>query len=171
MAIKFQTNVRVPLCFPYGDFKEVEGQYGKQFLYTVEIDGGRDWLYATPALHEYLQNAGITPGVNINVTKIELEGNKRGWQVEPVVAEIEPDPENPMGDIVVTPGIEELARLMKVSMTSSLIMWTNLDEEVVFSSEDIRAVAISLFIEGARRGLSPEPFMAGEEIQATNGSL
>jgi len=52
MAIRFATNVPQILCFPYGDFKEVTGQYGEQFLYTVEVDNARDRLYATPILHE-----------------------------------------------------------------------------------------------------------------------
>ena len=39
MAIKFQTNAPRPLCFPYADYLEVNGQYGTQFLYTVEVEG------------------------------------------------------------------------------------------------------------------------------------
>lgn len=35
MAIKFETNLPLRVRFPYGDHKEVNGQYGLQFMYTV----------------------------------------------------------------------------------------------------------------------------------------
>ena len=79
MAIKFSTNVPQTLCFPYGDFKEVSGTYGPQFLYTVEEEGERDKLYATPNLHEQLQAAGIAPGSILTITKVEGEGNRKSW--------------------------------------------------------------------------------------------
>ena len=62
MAIKFQTDEPRTLCFPYADYLEVSGQYGTQFLYTVEVEGLRDRLYTTPKLHQELQEAGITAG-------------------------------------------------------------------------------------------------------------
>lgn len=42
MAIKFQTDEPRTLCYPYADYLEVSGQYGTQFLYTVEVEGLRD---------------------------------------------------------------------------------------------------------------------------------
>ena len=83
MAIKFQTNVPQTLCFPYGDFKEVNGQYGEQFLYTVEVDNARDRLYATPMLHEQLQSIGIASGDILAITKVEAEGNRKSWIIQP----------------------------------------------------------------------------------------
>ena len=79
MAIKFQTNKPLTVVFPYGDFMEVEGQYGQQFLYTVELEGLRDRLYATPKLHQQLQEAEVGPGSELTVTKVEGEGNRMGW--------------------------------------------------------------------------------------------
>ena len=49
MAIKFRTNEPQTLVFPWGDFLNVNGQYGEQFLYSVEASGERDKLYATRA--------------------------------------------------------------------------------------------------------------------------
>ena len=81
MAIKFSTNIPQTLSFPYGDSKEVEGNYGPQHMYTVEINGEKDKLYATPVLHDRIQEAGVGPGAVLTITKIELEGNKSGWSV------------------------------------------------------------------------------------------
>ena len=94
MAIKFQTNVPQTLVFPWGDFLSVNGQYGEQFLYSVEQDGQRDKLYATPSLHRQLQEAQVGPGCVLTITKVEGEGNRKEWVVEPEAgAEAEPEPE------------------------------------------------------------------------------
>ena len=55
MAIKFETNIPLKLLFPYGDFREVSSHYGQQYAYTVEVQGQRDKLFATPILHNKLQ--------------------------------------------------------------------------------------------------------------------
>ena len=60
----------------------VQGQYGEQFLYTIEVDGQRDKLYATPMLHQQLQAAGVGPGEILTITKIEGEGNRKSWVVQ-----------------------------------------------------------------------------------------
>ena len=82
MAIKFETNIPVRVRFPYGDFKEINGQYGLQYMYTVEVQGRRDRLYATPGLHHKLQEAGVKAGAVFTITKIEVEGNRKDWRVE-----------------------------------------------------------------------------------------
>jgi hypothetical protein len=82
MAIKFQTHIPQTLYFPYGNFMEVSGQYGAQFLYTVESQGQRERLYATPRLHQDLQEAGVSSGDLATITKIEVEGNRMAWKVE-----------------------------------------------------------------------------------------
>ena len=81
MAIKFQTNIPQTLSFPYGDSKEVEGNYGPQHMYNVEANVETDRLYATPSLHDRIQEAGVGPGAVLTITKIELEGGKSGWSV------------------------------------------------------------------------------------------
>ena len=62
---------------------DVNGQYGPQHLYTVEVDGQRDKLYASPGLHQELQAAGMGPGSVFTITKVEGEGNRKGWRVQP----------------------------------------------------------------------------------------
>jgi hypothetical protein len=55
MAVKFQNNTAQTFHFPFGDYLEVNGQYGQQYLYTVELEGQRDRLYAPAPLHVLLQ--------------------------------------------------------------------------------------------------------------------
>lgn len=88
MAVKkvsFKTNVPVTLYFPFGDGKEVEGQYGTQYQYTVE-QGGKGGekrvLYATPRLHELLMTTeGFGKGATVDVTKVETDNNRKDWVV------------------------------------------------------------------------------------------
>ena len=81
MAIRFEPDTPVILCFPYGDFKPIEGQYGPQFLYTVEVDGKRDRLYAAPALHDQLQAVGLAQGDILTITKAK-NGSRNHWLVQ-----------------------------------------------------------------------------------------
>ena len=100
MAIKFVNCLPVKLYFPFGDALEVKGQYGMQHLYTVERDGERDKLYASRALHQKLQAAGMGPGSVFSISKMEGEGGRSYWEVEsdgpngkpqPVVTDPGPD--------------------------------------------------------------------------------
>ena len=99
MAVRFSTNVAMKFVFPFGDYMDVNGQYGPQFMYTVENpEGQRDKLYAAPGLHQELQAAGMGPGSVFTITKVEGEGNRKGWLVQPAEpngqpAEWEPEPE------------------------------------------------------------------------------
>ena len=83
MAVRFATNVPMTFSFPFGDHLDVNGQYGPQHMYTVQLDGVRDKLFAPPALHKELQAAGVGPGSIFTITKIEGEGNRKGWLVQP----------------------------------------------------------------------------------------
>ena len=137
-------------------------EYGTQFLYTVEVEGFRDRLYTTPKLHQELQEAGITAGDLVTITKIETEGNRMGWTVEvegvpAPAAEVEAAANEqtqlqPNGK----PGFEELEDMLGRCLNASWVAWQGLDEEFLFSSEDVRAVGITLFLECARKGVLPQ---------------
>jgi len=81
LAIKFATNIPQTLAFPYGDSKEVEGNFGPQHMYTVEVNGEKDRLYASPYLHDQLVSGGVGAGSVLTITKVELEGGKAGWNI------------------------------------------------------------------------------------------
>jgi hypothetical protein len=194
MAIKFKTNVAQTLTFTWGDCMEVNGQYGPQFLYTIEVEGQRDKLYATPSLHRQLQDAHVGPGCVLTITKIEGEGNRKEWVVEPETeGEVEAEEEewqpveekrngqptngegksnghsveNAIAPTPTAPGngkptrkgptFSSLKQLMDRSLKASWESWCALEDGPAFSGEDVRAVAITLFLECARKGISLQP--------------
>ena len=186
MAIKFETNIPLRVRFPYGDHKEINGQYGQQFMYTVEVEGLRDRLYATPGLHHKLQEAGVKAGAVFTITKIEVEGNRKGWRIEaqgqngqatlsasavgqPLNGEVLvpnghlDDLEADTGGGVPTPETPEFERLqetMQRCLSASYGAWEKLEVEIPYTSEDVRAVGITLFLECSRKGIVP---VAAEE--------
>jgi hypothetical protein len=212
MAIKFRTNEPQTLVFPWGDFLSVNGQYGEQFLYSVEQEGQRDKLYATPSLHRQLQEAPVGPGCVLTITKVEGEGNRKEWVVEPEAgpeAEAVPEPEaeeaewqpaaekrngnghpaavegkrngHPVEPSPAAPApsasgngngkpspeglsFASLELAMNLSLRASWAAWCALEEGPAFSGEDVRAVAITLFLECARKGIVLQPEFAGEEV-------
>ena len=183
MPIKFATNVPQTLCFPYGDFMEVNGQYGQQFLYTVEVDGQRDKLYATPNLHDQIQADGIAPGSVLTITKIEGEGNRKDWLISPNgngSAHEEPESlpsglssvasakgEAPQGGAKEgvssdngkppPPDFAGIQLLANHCLQTSWSAWNSLEGgEAAFTSEDVCKLGISVFIECCRKGIHPQ---------------
>ena len=177
MAIRFSTNVPVKMTFPYGDYMDVKGQFGPQCMYTVAVNGDRDRLYATPALHKELQAADVGPGSELTVTKTEVEGGRKGWRVEPAdhnghdladspaaerlqaMAAGDPDPDDSIvkGTGSMKPEFFAYQALMKDSLEASFAAWCGLDQTGTFyKSEDVRAMGITLFIQCAQKGILPE---------------
>ena len=166
MAVKFAINVPLQVVFPYGDFLDVDGHYGPQFLYTVEIEDQRDKLYATPALHEQLQERGVGAGERLVITKVELEGNRKGWDIR--VAEVDEKEEAPSNGRaeIPEPDFDSLVELMETSLQISMKTWQALGGTC--TSEDVRAVGISLFLEGCRKGFLPTAMPELQVIHADN---
>jgi hypothetical protein len=176
MAIKFATNVPQTLCFPYADFMEVNGQYGQQFLYTVEAEGQRDKLYATPTLHDQLQTAGLSPGDEFTITKVEAEGNRKSWLIAPNgngkhngssgipddhsrtdetqnISPASSDNGHPP-----PPDFADMQTLINHCLQTSWSAWNRLEGgEARFSSEDVCKLGISVFIECCRKSILPLP--------------
>ncbi|NKB72486.1 MAG: hypothetical protein GKR89_35870 [Candidatus Latescibacteria bacterium] len=170
MAIKFKIEEPITLVFPFGDFMDVNGQYGPQFLYTVEVDRVRDRLYATPRLHQQLQEAEVGPGSEMTITKVEGEGAHNSWLVETPAPAPEAGPisapngqsngtasanTNPRRRPANSPDFETMDQLIDCCLRASWDAWHGLDQEKAFSSEDVRAVGITLFLECARKGIAP----------------
>ena len=170
MAVKFQTNTPITVSFPFGDFLQVAGQYGEQYMYSVEIEGQRDRLYAVPKLHQALQAAEVGPGAVLTVARVEGEGNRKEWVVqrEPESNAVngnaaEETREDEAPQVVrnghpptAQPAFSALALLMRQSLSASCEAWLQLGEELAFTSEDIRSVGITLFLESARKGAIPQ---------------
>ena len=84
MAIKFTEDTTTHLRFPYGDYRELEGNFGPQFIYTVEGGSGRsDRLFASPDLHRAIQGAGVNPGTELSITATRSDKRRRLWLVTP----------------------------------------------------------------------------------------
>ncbi len=183
MAIKFATNIPQTLVFPFGDFMEVNGQYGQQFLYTVEVDGHRDKLYATPNLHDQLQADGMAPGSILTITKIEGEGNRKNWLIatngngsasngslssdsSPVTSAKGEAPRSGAQEGVSPassdngrpppPDFAGLQMLVNHCLQTSWSAWNRLEGgEAAFTTEDVCKLGISVFIECCRKGITP----------------
>ena len=69
--LKPDINVPVTLTVPFGDYKELEGQYGTQFMYTVQVDGLPHTLFADVKLHQAMLTAGLAPGGTMTITKTQ----------------------------------------------------------------------------------------------------
>ena len=69
--LKPDINVPVLVTLPFGDYKELEGKYGTQFLYNVQVDGETQTLFADVKLHQAMLTAGLAPGVTMTITKTQ----------------------------------------------------------------------------------------------------
>ena len=170
MAIRFTTDAPQTLVFPFGDYREVEGQHGPQFLYTVQLNGNpRDKLYATAALHRELQATGIAAGTLLTVTKLD-GSNGDYWHVENGAPERtdrgskEPAPQEPVCPSVNggagtngAPDFTGLEHLLGHCVAASCRICRSLNGDVRFAAEDVRRLGITLFIECSRKGVLPEP--------------
>ncbi|MCC7264913.1 MAG: hypothetical protein IT369_20535 [Candidatus Latescibacteria bacterium] len=174
MAIEFSANTPLTLKFPYGDFKELKGDHWVSFLYTIELDGERDRLLATPKLHQQLQEAQVKRGSVFTITKIESEGNRKDWRIE---AEELPPPAptaekrngaHPNGKPATTapamshkpatesPDFEQLRQAMQHCLNAGYEAWEKLEVDLPFTTEDVRRVGITLFLECVRQEILPQ---------------
>ena len=185
MSLKIQAGSPVTVRFPYGDFRQVNdnfnGRNTVQYLYTVEVNGAKDYLYAEEALHELLQGAGVKKGSRLTVTK-QKDGKQVTWQVDPVgdpasspapPAEAPVEPEAaPKGPETVAPAPSDpgspadalfwlMARCLRESLRA--YQWLGIH----FTANNVQATGSTLFIECNKRGivLTPIPYPTGEQME------
>ena len=176
MAIKFETNIPLKLTFPWGDYKEVSSHYGQQYAYSVDLAGQRDKLFATPGLHHKLQEAGVRAGSVFTLTKIEIEGNRKDWKIE---AEEAPAPVAAVQQQVPATGkagnnghtqknghaesadFQGLKQAMQLCLNAAYGVCEGLEVDLPFTTEDVRALGITLFLECSRKGIQPQESAEG----------
>jgi hypothetical protein len=172
MAIKFETNIPLKLLFPWGDFREVTSHYGQQFAYTIEHAGQRDKLFATAGLHHKLQEAGVRAGSEFTITKIEIEGNRKDWRIEgeeapAPVAVVQQQEAQPNGKPATngtrhrnghaeSPDFQGLKQAMQLCLNAAYGVCEGLEVDLPFTTEDVRALGITLFLECSRKGIQPQ---------------
>lgn len=98
MAIHFRPNLPVHLLFPFPGYVAVDGLYGTQYLYQVEVNGERDRLYAGPKLHRAMQLAKVAPGRVYCVTQVPGKGRRKEWLVRPASVPATPTAPQPRPD-------------------------------------------------------------------------
>lgn len=91
-VLRFQTNVPVEVALAYSDGKEVEGQYGPQYMFSLAAaPNGEKTMYVPPIVASRIAELRIGKGELFAICKAELKnGNRRGieWQVK----RVDPDP-------------------------------------------------------------------------------
>jgi hypothetical protein len=173
--IKFQTNIPQKLRFPFGDFKEKEGNYGIQYQYACQPAGAGmeddlDVLFATKILHEMLIDAGLTRGSIFTICKIEKDGRSSwtieggidgGAAVEQIAGQNAPPqapPANGAPPMPLTPSrlpgkpsLYQLSSLMGHCLSESHRLWA--DMSVAHDAGHIQASANTLFIQASKERL------------------
>tara|TARA_R110000772_G_scaffold159555_1_gene270757 strand:- start:6 stop:668 length:663 start_codon:yes stop_codon:yes gene_type:complete len=173
--IKFQTNLPQSIRFPFGDFKEKEGNYGIQYQYACQPAGAGmeddlDVLFATKTLHEMLIDAGLTRGSIFTICKIEKDGRSSwtieggidgGAAVEQIATENAPPQAPPVNGAPVMPltpsrlpgkpSLYQLSSLMGHCLSESHRLWA--DMSVEHDAGHIQASANTLFIQASKERL------------------
>lgn len=162
MALKFADGTSTVVTFPFGDAKEVEGTYGVQYQYSVEVEGRSDVFFASPTVHDRIQKAGVGPGVQLRITRTG-EGQATRWAVtkegQDMIPEKPPVPTGQAPAPAPSPGavsFDVIQRTFHTCVDSVVTEWGVKEFGVIeegkdqapfiFSSEDIRAMAISMFM-------------------------
>ena len=165
--IAFQTNVPVTVALAYVDGLQLEGRFGDQIMYTMADERV---MYVPPVVRSKLVELGVQPGESFTICKAERkEGNRRliEWQVNKDAA---PDDQPPWetppingkanGHAVPKPSNGHSAgSQLQQGLTTSIDAAMAAEQyaaskgfPVRFGSEDLRAMALSLFIQHAREG-------------------
>ena len=166
--IAFQTNVPVTVALAYADGLQVEGRFGDQILYTLADERV---MYVPPLVRSKLVELGIQPRESFTICKAERkEGNRRfiEWQVNqdsnsndhppsetppPVNGKTKEDdtPKPSNGHAAVSHLEQALASSIDAAIAAEQYAATK-GFSVRFGSEDLRAMALTLFIQHAREG-------------------
>ena len=174
--VMFQTNVPVTVALAYPDGVEVEGRYGDQVMYTLADERV---MYVPPIVRDKIRDLGIRQGQTITICRAERrDGNRRflEWLVEHQAVTSEAIgaqattndaprlngtlPERPQP---VPNGTARQPQGPAAALRSALAV--SIDAAIAaeqyacskglsvrFGSEDLRAMALSLFIQHARDG-------------------
>ncbi len=173
--VRFETNVPQVITLKYDDGKDVEGRYGDEVYFTLQ-DGKA--AYLPPIIREKFAAAGVRRGMPVQITKKEVKtGNRKSiqWQVERVGAgaspskvaapasvpqqTIQPPTERQAQatthDTIGGPALMHLKQALAAAITAAQGAENYAKERnfaVRFTSEDVRAMALTLFIQFAKGG-------------------
>jgi len=164
--IAFQTNVPVTVALAYADGLQVEGRFGDQIMYTLADERV---MYVPPVVRSKLVELRIQPGEPFTICKAERkQGNRRfiewhvqkggtpndepPWETAPVNGKVN-------GHTSAKPSNGYAVCHLQNALASSIDAAIAAEQyaarkgfSVRFGSEDLRAMALSLFIQHAREG-------------------
>jgi len=165
--IAFQTNVPVTVALAYADGLQVEGRFGDQIMYTLADER---IMYVPLVVRTKLVELGIQPREPFTICKAERkEGNRRfiEWQVNKETSSDERPPSETLPvngktnghDIPKPSNGHSAASHLEQALAASIDAAIAAEQyaatkgfSVRFGSEDLRAMALSLFIQHAREG-------------------
>jgi hypothetical protein len=164
--IAFQTNAPVTAALAYADGLQVEGRFGDQIMYTLADERV---MYVPPVVRAKLVELGIQPGELFTICKTERKQSNRRfieWQVKKHDATNgQPPWETPPangklnGQSNPKPTNGHAVSHLQNALASSIDAAIAAEQyaatkgfSVRFGSEDLRAMALSLFIQHAREG-------------------
>jgi hypothetical protein len=164
-TIAFQTNVPVSVALAYADGLQVQGRFGDQIMYTLADERV---MYVLLVVRTKLVELGIQPRELFSICKAERkEGNRRfiEWQVNMETNSDErPSSETPPvnGNGPGAPkssnrhsAVSHLQQALASSIDAAIAAEQYAAAKgfsVRFGNEDLRAMALSLFIQHAREG-------------------
>ena len=175
MIHKFVTNVPSAITLK-APGEEVQGDYGPQVKYWIEIDGQNATWYATPYVSEFLDRIKFQSGT---LALVEREGsNAKGWVArvngtqynswesskpspEPVFS-VQEEEEIPFANVPHTADLPEavqdpteaIAALMLRAVELSCDIWSTVEGA---TTENVEDCAISMFINFTQQRIEATP--------------
>ncbi len=177
--LRFNVNIPAEVALRYGEGKRVQGRYGEQVMYTLVDDRV---MYVPLCVADRIRELEVRPGQPIAICKAEVrDGNRKWieWMVrrleEPLQTVLPPDQNGrngrspsqqalrlegrPDGALVPVPVDGSRVLWMELSMNAAVEITQRVEQRAAlrnqpihFSSEDIRAIALTMFIQSSREG-------------------
>jgi len=165
--VQFQTNVPVLLTLDHDDGQTATGRFGDQFMYT--FDSGQRIAWLDPHVRDLILSTCARKGDQIAITKRETkDGHRKAvrWEVQKVEEEPAPPPAAPKqptaqapqpAPLPQAPGYTPNPTTLTGALTAAInaarsaeIYAASIGLALRFTSEDVRAMAATLFIDRRR---------------------
>lgn len=153
--VRLGDNHRMTISLRYTTAKESTGNRFNEYLYTLS---NGDLIYVSAQGHAEIQSLKLAAGEPFILAKLIGEGNAVAWSVERI-AVVTPGPKpitraKTSTPTLTTPQSQQLFRQLVATIEAVRAaeeFSISIDRPVKFESQDIRALAISSFIEQSRR--------------------
>jgi hypothetical protein len=142
--LKLEPNVPTELALQYPTGLNVAGQFGPQVLFTLTNNRR---LYVPEAVGREIAALTLAPGQPFIITKTQERGQKRfGWTVERKPVHTPETRTSPESGVRTATQIEHALRAAVAAAASAERFATEIGYTVRFSSEDVRAMGITILI-------------------------